>query len=400
MRIIQIGGFHIGAQKTVEEAIHRYLKKQRNDSYLFYAYGKSMESGSYCYTNLIESLITRVFRRILGKKDSFAILQTIRLIIKLYRLKPELIHLHVIHDGYVYYKLLFWFIVHEHIPVVYTMHDLWAFTGGCYHYTCLRCDGYKTGCYSCPAKKEQLDCEKSSITKSYETKKFFFERTSQYASVAVSQWVSRQINMSFLYNKPAFVIYNCIEQPDLDKIKAYNSPKRNSVHRLVGIANTWDVTKGIDKMYCIANYLGSEYEILLVGNIDESIKKNAPPNIIFFGYSNIKEQIYSLLSEADLYISTSLEETLGLTFVEAAYVGTKSIGFDSTAIKEILTIVDGICVKDLSITTMCEEIKNVLANGSNKLSKDKVNRVKHFFSDERMTYEYSRVYESVLNQKV
>ena len=142
MRVVQIGGFHIGAQRTIEESIHQYLQQQGDEGYIGYAYGESLEPGTWCYTNSVESILTRGMRKIIRKKESFALLQTIRLIMKLRKLKPDIIHLHVIHDGYIDYVKLFKFIIHEHIPVVYTMHDLWAITGGCYHYTHLHCGMY------------------------------------------------------------------------------------------------------------------------------------------------------------------------------------------------------------------------------------------------------------------
>ena len=400
MRVVQIGGFHIGAQRTIEESIHQYLQQQGDEGYIGYAYGESLEPGTWCYTNSVESILTRGMRKIIRKKESFALLQTIRLIMKLRKLKPDIIHLHVIHDGYIDYVKLFKFIIHEHIPVVYTMHDLWAITGGCYHYTHLHCDGFTVGCKYCPAKSEQLDCARSLVPKSYDLKKKMLSQISMYASVAVSKWVSEELHKSYLVRKPIFVVYNCIDQPDLKKIRNYPSLPRNRKYRLIGIANNWNLSKGIDKMYEIAKSLGFDYEILLVGNIDDYTKSEAPGNISFFGYCQSKDQMFSLLCEADLYVCTSLEETFGMTIVEAACVGTRSIGFDSTAVKEILRLTDGFCVTDLSTATMCNEIKIIIEKAENKLLAEKVEKIKALFSVEKMSQEYYQIYKSVINQKV
>mgnify|MGYP000780896502 FL=1 len=72
-------------------------------------------------------LQTRLFdRHGLGSKRA-----TERLIKKIGEIHPDIIHLHVIHGYYLNYKVLFKFLSESNIPVVWTMHDCWAYTGHC-----------------------------------------------------------------------------------------------------------------------------------------------------------------------------------------------------------------------------------------------------------------------------
>ena len=66
---------------------------------------------------------------------------------------PDLIHLHNIHGYYINIEVLFNYLAKADIPVVWTLHDCWAFTGHCAHYSYVKCDKWKTGCYNCPKKK-------------------------------------------------------------------------------------------------------------------------------------------------------------------------------------------------------------------------------------------------------
>jgi hypothetical protein len=59
--------------------------------------------------------------------------------------KPDILHLHWIAGG----ALALSSIERLNIPVIWTMHDTWAFTGGC-HYTNTGCERYVARCGQCP----------------------------------------------------------------------------------------------------------------------------------------------------------------------------------------------------------------------------------------------------------
>lgn len=56
------------------------------------------------------------------------------LIDKIKEYHPDIIHLHNIHDHWLNYPALFRWLANNNIPVVWTMHDCWPFTGGCFHF--------------------------------------------------------------------------------------------------------------------------------------------------------------------------------------------------------------------------------------------------------------------------
>ena len=67
-------------------------------------------------------------------------------------LKPSIIHLHNIHGYYLNIDLLFNYFEQSDIPIIWTLHDCWPFTGHCCHFSYVQCFRWKSGCYNCPQK--------------------------------------------------------------------------------------------------------------------------------------------------------------------------------------------------------------------------------------------------------
>ena len=66
--------------------------------------------------------------------------------------KPDVIHLHNIHNHYIHVGRLFDYIKEHDIPVIWTLHDCWSFTGHCMYFDFEGCDKWKYGCGDCPQK--------------------------------------------------------------------------------------------------------------------------------------------------------------------------------------------------------------------------------------------------------
>ena len=123
------------------------------DNYI--AYSRGRDGVRPCQSKLIpvgstlsvawHGLVTRFFdMHGLGSK-----LATRRFVRESDRLQPDVIHIHNIHGYFLNYKVLFDYLSKADIPVVWTVHDCWLYTGHCYHYASIGCDKWKTGCHNC-----------------------------------------------------------------------------------------------------------------------------------------------------------------------------------------------------------------------------------------------------------
>ena len=79
--------------------------------------------------------------------------QTKLLVEKIKVVKPDVIHLHNIHGYFLNYQVLFEYLQQTDIPIVWTLHDCWPFTGHCSHFDFIGCDKWKTECNHCPGLK-------------------------------------------------------------------------------------------------------------------------------------------------------------------------------------------------------------------------------------------------------
>ena len=274
------------------------------------------------------------------------------------------------------------------------MHDMWAFTGGCYHYTDLGCRGYLTGCTSCSQKTEQLDCKRESTSKHFSQKKELLSKIDKLCFTSVSSWVCDEISRTHLGQFPQYTVWNAVPG-------SHSVPKpehrEGGPFRIIGVASCWTEQKGISRFLALASLLGDGFEIILVGNASETLREAAPKNVTFVGSISDRQELQARYAAADLNLCLSLEETFGMTLVEAALCGTRSMGFDSTAIPYVLHKVGGIVLPVSDVTAVAERIRELAKEHSVcRLTDDEINGVKMEFSVEKMAENYLDIYKERL----
>lgn len=263
---------------------------------------------------------------------------------------PDIIHLHNIHGYYLHVGLLFAYIKQKGIPVVWTLHDCWAFTGHCSHFSAIGCEKWTTGCYACPLKKEYpssafLDASR----RNYRKKKELFSGVPHLTIVTPSAWLASCVQRSFLQGYPIRVIPNGIDRmvfrpTESDFRKRYGLEDKNIV---LGVATAWTVHKGLPHFLQLADKLGSRYQVVLVGLTAQQIRA-LPDNVLGIERTNSAAELAAIYSASDVLVSMSSEETMGLTVVEANACGIPAIVFEKTALPEIVTDKTGLVLTDCS----------------------------------------------------
>lgn len=243
--------------------------------------------------------------------------------------KPDLIHLHNIHGYYLNVEILFNYIKTHNIPVVWTLHDCWAFTGHCAYFDIVHCSKWRKHCFSCPQKNEYPErwgVDRS--FKNFEKKRRIFSDVDKMTIVTPSVWLQKQVNNSFLSNYNTVVINNGI---DLEKFK-YTPSELRRIYQIenkkviLGVSSVWDRRKGLDVFIKLANALDSTYAIVLIG-ITEKIKKMLPTNIIALRRTESIEELAQYYSMADVFVNPTLEDNYPTTNLEAIACGTPVITF-------------------------------------------------------------------------
>ena len=318
---------------------------------------------------------------------------TKRLIARIEQYRPHLIHLHNIHGYYLHYPSLFAYLKASGIPVIWTLHDCWAMTGRCAHFTAQNCHQWETGCSHCPSYKDYPRSLVSfGVERNYQLKKNSFASLTNMTVVPVSQWLEQIVRQSFLSHCQVQTIYNGINTSVFHPMPI--EKKDDKIH-LLGVASQWTETKGWSDWLQLAQRLGGAYRITLVG-VTEAQKKMLPHNCMGITRTDNIDQLVHYYSEADIYVNLAHQEAFGLTLIEAMACGTPCISYRTTAIPEIITPEVGVCVQDGNI----DEVQTAIQKFGRQMKKEKSNRCRQYvqtlFDEQSNIAQYMALYDQIV----
>jgi len=260
---------------------------------------------------------------------------------------PDMLWLHNLHGYYINVEMLFsWMKKHPEMQVKWTLHDCWAFTGHCSHFSYVGCDRWKTACYSCPQKSCYPASYADQSRSNYLRKKAAFTGVRNMTLITPSQWLADLTRQSFLGCYPVEVEHNTINH-DIFKPTAGDFRQRMGLQDqiiVLGVASYWNERKGLNDFYALRKMLDSRYTIVLVGLSD---KQSAvlPAGILGVRHTDSAQQLAEIYTTADVFVNPSREETFGLTTAEALACGTEAIVYKGTACEEITGKLGGIAVE-------------------------------------------------------
>ena len=175
-KLIQINSVcgHSSTGRTTLDLAYM-AESQGFDSYVFYGLRGTDYSNGIRFNSEWDVKTHILKTRFLGKHAFYSRRATQKLIKLLKNVQPDIIRLGQIHGHYLNVPILFDYLAESGIPVIWTLHDCWAMTGHCAHFTSIKCEKWKTGCFKCPQLKaypKSLIFDRSK--ESWRDKKFFF----------------------------------------------------------------------------------------------------------------------------------------------------------------------------------------------------------------------------------
>lgn len=294
-----------------------------------------------------------------GLNGCGSVLSTLKFLRKIKKLKPDLIQLHNLHNCYINLPLLFRFIKKNKIPVVWTLHDCWSFTGQCAHFDMIKCFKWKNGCHAC----EQTHIYPASYVDRtkvmWKLKKKWFCGVESMTLVTPSQWLADCAKESYLGNYRTQVINNGIDLSVFDAVygnikSEYNIP--DNKYMILGVSFGWGEKKGLDVFNELAISIDPQkYQIVLVGTNEET-DKLLHPNIISIHKTNNQAELAEIYSAADVFVNPTREEALGLVNIEANACGLPVVTFRSGGSPECISSESGSIVDRDDIEAMQKEI--------------------------------------------
>lgn len=335
-----------------------------------------------------------VLSRVTDRQGFYSTNATKALVRKIEEYGPDVIHLHNIHGYYLDIRVLFDYLKKCGKPIVWTLHDCWAFTGHCAYFTVAGCDKWKTGCNNCPSKKEypqSLVLDNSE--KNYNEKKELFTGLKNVTLVTPSIWLSELVKASFLREYSVKVINNGINT-DIFKPIGSDFKKRYGIEDkkiFLGVANVWEERKGLQDLIKLSNVLPDEYRIVLVGLTEKQIS-SLPKKIIGISRTENLLQLVQIYSAADVYVNASREETMGLTTVEALACGTPAVVYNETAVPEVVDSTCGTVVKSGDIDALLNAVCSV------SFSQESCRKRAELFEKNKQYNKYIGLYKDILSE--
>ena len=394
MKVLQINSIYpVKSTGRIARQIADICKAEGIETYI--ACGESTVSdekvfvmGSRLYTRL-NILKTRLF----GKHGFYNKSATRRLLRWIDAVKPDVIHLHNIHGHYINVKLLFDYINKHNIPVVWTLHDCWAFTGHCAHFDYAGCKKWLTGCGNCPMQKSYpvswfFDRSKGN----YKAKKALFTSIEKMHIVTPSDWLKGLCEKSFLGKYPVTAIHNGIDTevfaPAASDLRKELGIENKFV--ILGILKSFSGYKGGEHFLKLADML-SEDEVMVIAGLEEDVAEISDKIILLPQITDDKKlsQVYSM---ADVFVNPTLQDTFPTINIESIACGTPVVTFSTGGAAEMLDADSGISVARGDVKALYEAVCKVKKGGL-KPSDCRARALK--FKSEDCFSKYLEIYKAV-----
>ena len=257
--------------------------------------------------------------------------------------EADIIHIHWINQGFLSLRNIQQLLLLNK-PVVYTLHDMWLFTGGC-HYSGT-CENYSVECGNCKFLKNP---KPNDLSYKILQKKIKLFSSGNLHIIACSNWLANKAKQStLLKNFPITSIPNPIDtkifQPISKKtaLQKWNlEPTKKYI--LFGSANIFDKRKGLIYFMEALNFMKlnmpkilENTECLVFGKMKHELNENFPIKVNSLGYLQHTEDIVKAYNAADVFVLPSLEDNLPNTIMEASACGTPTVAFNTGGIPEMI----------------------------------------------------------------
>lgn len=243
---------------------------------------------------------------------------------------PDLIHLHWIAGGFMRLETL----SQLKRPVVWTLHDMWPFTGGC-HYSGA-CSRYAGSCGCCPELGSSVE---NDLSRRIWQRKDRAWRGVPLTIVAPSRWMAQCAKASSVFSEADIrIIPNGIDttlfRPG-DRSSARQALGLPQDRRLIlfgAMSPTGDPRKGFSRLLpAIRELAGSGWgdcaELLIYGADDAQPKPDFGLKARYLGRVSAQEEMALLNAAADVVVAPSLQDNLPNTVMEALACGTPVVAF-------------------------------------------------------------------------
>jgi len=328
---------------------------------------------------------------------SIAWMPSTKIISMIEEINPDIVHLHWICDGTLSIEDL----PSIRRPIVWSLHDMWAFTGGCH---CSDdCERYKAGCGRCRVMSSN---EKEDLSRFvWLRKRKSFLKMRDLTIVGVSRWIAERAKESpLLKGKRIIHIPNPVDteifkpSPLREGREKFNLPKEKRLILFGAIGAIEDERKGFMKLREALNKMNREdVELVVFGSERSKDLPSLSLKVHYLGRIEDEKELALLYSACDLMVVPSKQEAFGQTAAEALSCGTPVVAFGCTGLTDIVDHkINGYLAKPYDIDDLRRGIEWVLERPNPKeLSFKAREKVKREFDSKLVAQRYAKLYEEL-----
>ena len=325
--------------------------------------------------------------------------------------KPDIIHVHNPQGGY--FQLTALKEISKQVPVLFTLHDPWMFTGHCSYF--IECDRWLKGCGDCPDLNRRPSLKRDGTAFNWKRKKKLYQNSSFYVATP-SAWLLKEAERSILKEGiiESRVINNGVNQevfrpkdtaelrsklgiPQDEMVLLYvvNSNMRTNPYKdFTTISNALDHLKKIKKS-------DQKFTFIALGTDGEEVNEDGV-RMLYAGFQTDTEVISSYFNMANLYLHAARAENYPNVVMEAMACGTPCVVTNTGGVPEqIKEGKTGWVVRFEGAKEMAETILELYKNTTllNRASIEARKWIEKNHSLNHMIQEYSDFYHEILNNQ-
>lgn len=367
----------------------QFLVKNKSTSYSFV---------EKCYSGKINDFLNKVFSRIDGRDCFLNKKNTYKIIDKIAEFKPDIVHIHNVHGSYLNIEMLLKYLNSKKIPIIWTLHDCWAYTGRCACYDFNSCYKWESECKKCRYRDEYPKALFLDRTKQLFIKKKSLFTNSNIVYTVPSLWLRKEISKSFLSKEKIFVINNGIKKSERVTLKDIESRKEQLCIKanskvIFAASFSWCKQKGLDYIKKLSFLVSDSNIVFVIAGLGKRIERQN--NIIYIPKISTRKEMNLYFSMADAFINPTLQDNFPTVNIESLMNGTPVITFNTGGSPEILNKETGVVVEKGDLEGLRKAVFSISKNC--EISKKCIEWSQQFLEKE-MSKNYYDLYQKIIKQ--
>lgn len=316
--------------------------------------------------------------------------------------EADLLHLHIIHSGY----LSLWALpgITRQKPTVWTLHDPWAMTGHCvYPFDCPR---WQTGCGECPYLNTPLPLYADRTSLLFRYKRRFYGK-SRFDVIVASRWMLNMVQSSPLFEgvRAHLVPFGL----NLDFFSAAAAP---DARRRFGIPDNALVIcfrsdtsefKGLPYIIQVLEKIRCDQPVCLLTFAKKGLMGRFADRfqLVELGWSHDEELMRDAFVAADIFLMPSTAEAFGVMAIEAMACGKPVISFEGTSLPEVTFAPDvGVSVPMGDTEGLLQALQRLIDHPEERLERGRKGRLiaEEHYDAETQADRLAEVYRTVASR--